>query len=373
MPSTPLTLQALAIIETDPMNPTSTPPRRIRPLGIVAAVVGLALIVYAIQRAGYEEIVDGVRRLGMGFFAVLLISAFRDVVRTMAWQATIEGSQRLGLLDGWAARIAGEALGNLTPFGVLVSEPTKATFVRRHVPFAVALTGTIIENLFYSLAVAVVIATGILVLLLEFPVPSPLRSISIAALAAFCAVGAGATWLIAWHPMVVTRIVERMLARGLAPALIGRWIESIRTVETRILGFASRHPGRTLKIAMLDGLFHAAAIAEVWVVLSLVNETVHPTFLTAFVLESVNRIVIVAFKFVPLRLGVDETASGFVADVLQFGTATGVTLAIVRKARILCWAAVGIALLSMRGLSLREAFYEIPTEFPRKRYRRFTE
>jgi len=40
--------------------------------------------------------------------------------------------------------------------------------------------------------------------------------------------------------------------------------------------------------------------------------------------------------------------------VLHLGTTVGVTLAIIRKARIICWTAVGVALLVGRGLSLRD-------------------
>jgi len=331
------------------MSRADASPRRIRPLGVIAGLAGLALVVYAVRRAGPAEIVEGVRRLGAGFVAVLLVSAVRDLLRTLAWQAAIEGDRPLPVMDGWAARITGEALGNLTPLGMLVSEPTKAAYVRHRVPFAAALAGTVIENLLYSLSVAVVIVAGVTVLLLGFPVPAALRSISLGALTAFCTLGAVMTWLVARRPMVATTVAERLQARGLAPVLLGRWIERIRLVETQILGFASRHPGRALRMALLHGLFHAAAIAEVWIVLAFISERAEPTVLTAFVLESVNRIVTVAFKFVPLRLGVDEAASGFISNVLQLGTAAGVTLAIVRKARLLCWAAVGVGLIAMRN------------------------
>jgi hypothetical protein len=47
------------------------------------------------------------------------------------------------------------------------------------------------------------------------------------------------------------------------------------------------------------------------------------------------------------------------AKVLLLGTATGVTLAIVRKARMLFWTAVGVALLVARGLTLRSVTGEI--------------
>jgi hypothetical protein len=59
------------------------------------------------------------------------------------------------------------------------------------------------------------------------------------------------------------------------------------------------------------------------------------------------------FKFIPLRMGVDEAGTGKVSKILLFTEVTGVTLAIVRKARDVFWSAVGMGLLLQRGLSLR--------------------
>jgi hypothetical protein len=96
-------------------------------------------------------------------------------------------------------------------------------------------------------------------------------------------------------------------------------------------------------------------VAEIYTTLSFISETLAPTLLTAFILESVNRVINVAFKFVPFRTGVDEYGSGALAKVLGFTRATGVTLAIVRKARDIFWTAVGVLLMVRRGLSLRAA------------------
>src|SRR5919112_349702 len=63
-------------------------------------------------------------------------------------------------------------------------------------------------------------------------------------------------------------------------------------------------------------------------------------------------IIAVVFKFVPLRAGIDELGTGQLARVLAFGVTAGVTLAIVRKARMIFWMAAGVALLLGRGLSL---------------------
>jgi hypothetical protein len=54
-----------------------------------------------------------------------------------------------------------------------------------------------------------------------------------------------------------------------------------------------------------------------------------------------------------MRVGVDEATTARFAEMLQVGSATGVTLALVRKARMLFWAVVGLALLGRRAIRRR--------------------
>jgi hypothetical protein len=135
------------------------------------------------------------------------------------------------------------------------------------------------------------------------------------------------------------------------------WVEKsilqAQTMEERIYGFYDRNRAHFLSILGLEFCFHLAGVAEIYATLSFISETVAPTLFTAFILESVNRVINVAFKFVPLRTGVDEYGSGALAKVLGFTKATGVTLAIVRKARDIVWTGIGVALMVRRGLSLR--------------------
>ena len=56
------------------------------------------------------------------------------------------------------------------------------------------------------------------------------------------------------------------------------------------------------------------------------------------------------FKFVPMRLGVDEAGTAMLTTVLGYTSAVGVTLAIVRKVRVLFWTRIGVLLLARRGL-----------------------
>ena len=336
--------------------------RRLTPAGVIAIAVGLTLFWISVRRAGVSEILDAIRRLGFGFVAVFALSAVREVSRTLAWTLCVDPPHRLRFRDAFPARLTGEALGNLTPLGLLVSEPTKAVYVRHRLPLTSALAAALVETLFYSVTVAIVIAAGIAAFLLSFPVPRPVRIASLIALGGILLIGVVMVWVIAARPKLVTTMLGWLHDRGVAQPMLAGRLDNVRAAEERVYGFFVRHPSRLLRVCLLDAAFHAAGVAEVYVTLAFMTDPASVTWLAAFVLEAVNRIVTVVFKVVPLRLGVDEAAAGLVSNVLTLGTASGVALAIVRKARVLCWSALGIGFLIHRGLSVRTVLEETQTE-----------
>ena len=87
-----------------------------------------------------------------------------------------------------------------------------------------------------------------------------------------------------------------------------------------------------------------------------------PTVFTAFLLESISRVISTTFKLVPFLVGVDEAGAQFVTETLALGVGVGVTLAIIRKGRILFWAVIGVLLILKRGLSIREFTKAQPDE-----------
>ena len=206
-----------------------------------------------------------------------------------------------------------------------------------------------IENIFYSLSVVVFVFSGMLALLLSFSLPKGLRLASFITLMVISVVIVGAALLIRKQLRFVSGATGVLQRRGLNQ----KWIEKARTLEDRVYGFYQRNGSRFLPILLLETCFHLAGVAEIYVALSFISPQQPPTLFTAFILESVNRVITMAFKFIPLRMGVDEAGTGKVSKVLQFTEAVGVTLAIIRKGRDVFWAGVGVALLFHRGLSLR--------------------
>jgi hypothetical protein len=126
-----------------------------------------------------------------------------------------------------------------------------------------------------------------------------------------------------------------------------------QSLEDRIYNFYANTQRSFLSIFALDICFHLAGIVEVFVTLSFISP-IAPTLTQAFILESVNRIINLTFKFIPLRAGVDEGGTGQVSKVLGFARGIGETLAIVRKARDIFWSAIGLLLIWARGHRLTQ-------------------
>ena len=71
--------------------------------------------------------------------------------------------------------LAGDALGNLTPLGVLASEPAKVLMMRARLSTAGAIASVALENMFYIASVVAMLAAGAMVFLSRTNVPDGLR------------------------------------------------------------------------------------------------------------------------------------------------------------------------------------------------------
>lgn len=313
-------------------------------LNIIVALVGVALLIFTVQRAGgWGAVVQGVASVGWWFVVVLLLGAFRMACRTRAWMVCANDEQ-LRFRDAFGAWLAGDAIGNLTPLGLLASEPTKILMVRTRISTVAGIASVTIENLFYTASVICVLLTGTWLLLQRADVPDGLERIAEIGLVSIVIIAMIGVWAARARPAILSRfapLIARLAGRSDAPA------EAMREVEAQIYAVPQWPIGRIAHVSAWEVAFHIAAVAEVWVVLESLAPNV--TFADAFLLESAGRFVTVAFKFVPYRLGIDEAGSGAVATVIGFAPAVGVTLALVRRLRILVLNAVGlIPLVSSR-------------------------
>jgi hypothetical protein len=325
--------------------------RRLTIAGVLTTLAGLALFVWLIWYVGPGEIWAGFRQIGWGLAIIIAIAGARFGVRAAAWQQCLEPPHELRFREAFSAVLSGDALGNITPLGPIVGEPAKAAFVRGRIPIGAALTALAIENVFYTLSVAAMIAAGAIALLLRTDVATALRQAGELAIAAVFGLYLATLWTLWRRPAVLSTGVAA-LARLTASSSLRARVAKVRALEDRVYTFASRRRHVLLPIGALELAFHALGVLEVHVTLWLLLGD-PPPLMTSFVLETVNRLITVVFKPVPMQVGVNEAGTALVTQVLGLTLQAGITLAVVRKARVLFWIAVGSALLVRHGLTAR--------------------
>jgi hypothetical protein len=124
------------------------------------------------------------------------------------------------------------------------------------------------------------------------------------------------------------------------------WRARLASLRQSVLTFSAGHPARLWIVFSLHLAFHAVAVFEAFLTLRWLLGDGSITLGQAVVFEALNRVVTAAFKFVPFRVGVDEALTGALAPLLSLQPVTGVTLAVVRKARNLFWTGIGLVLIA---------------------------
>jgi hypothetical protein len=316
-------------------------------LTVLATVGGLVLLAWQINALGLGRVVEHLANVGLpGFAAIIAVSGCRLTLRALAWRSIIVNPPPLR--RALAATISGDAIGNLTPLSLLASEPAKAMYLGGRTDGARVFAALAAENFFYSISVAIYVIAGTAAMLLWFGnLPERIRIAGAIILAAMATVLVVATWLAWRRPRMLTTLVSRVPWQRAR-----RFAGTLHEFETRVYGTAGHPEARLGRLLACETAFHLFSYLEVLLTLWLLTGVAHP--LQAFILDTVNRVVNVAFRWVPMRIGVDEAAAEPVARAIGMADAVGVATALVRKVRVGFWTLVGISLLAKKGLRQTE-------------------
>ena len=308
--------------------------------GATAALAGAVLFAVAIRDVGWSEVAAGIRRVGWGLLPILGLAGLRFVVRAEAWRRCMTPESRIPLRQAWAAYLAGDALGNITPLGLVASEPTKVFLIRHRLATRQAASSLALDVFVYSTSVVAMIAIGLVALMFTLSLPDAWR-VAIGGVIAVLAAGVAAAWRLVggtWDS-----------SRGPRPG----WRARLSAARESVLALSAGHPARLWSVFLLHVLFHVCAFLEVYLTLwwlrgpaDGIGAAAAPTLAQALIFSALDRVIIVLFKFVPFRIGVDEASSGGMAALLGWPAATGVTLAVVKKVRSLAWTGVGLLLIA---------------------------
>jgi len=335
-------------------NPNQKHFNRLKIVAGLFTVFGGALFVYFIYSVGVDNILAGIERIGFDGFALIIFLYFlRMFVRAVAWKFSVNEPYSLTLRDTISAVIIGEALSSLIPLGILISGTAKAVAVKNRLPLVVGLSSVATENLFYSLFTGLFIVFGGFAFLHSFELDASWTlTLDVLIGLVLAMIVFGLLMVIRrWH--FASDACNWLYRKNIGKKFLEKGRVEVRRFEDLIYGFYREYPQRFAPIILCQLAFHTIGVFEVWFVISRLS-TSDSIFYTAFLLESISRIILIVFKLVPFVVGVDEAGAQFVTDTLQLGAGVGVTLAIIRKGRIIFWTAIGLILIVRREISLSE-------------------
>lgn len=314
----------------------------------LAFLIGFGLLVYTVNRVGVEPIFAALKQVGWNFLFIFLLSGARHAIRTLAMSQAISREHRhFTFPQAFAARIGGEAVTFLTFTGPLLGEATKAAMLKSKVPLARGVPALVVDNLLYNVSVALFILSGACVMLAVYDLP-PVVSYALI----FIAVAAGAglaaiAFAVKRRIKPLSKVLDVIARWRRGEIFVERKRAHVEQLETHVYDFYKERRGTFFKMLGLDFLGHATSVLEVYVALRLLNFDAQ--LAAAYVIESLTKVINFAFGFVPGTIGVYEGGTEIILRSLGYAAATGVTLALVRKASIVCWTCLGLATLVWRG------------------------
>jgi putative ABC transport system permease protein len=318
-------------------------------LQALAFLLGLALLVFVINRVGVQPIFDALLRIGFGFLFVLAISGARHFFRTIAMRAAVPAEhRRISFLQAFTARLGGEAISFLTFTGPLLGEATKVALLRKRIPLTYGVPALIVDNLIYNLSVVFFILSGACVMLFTYHLPPEVYYVLIG-ITVLAALGILAAALAAKRRvMLLTWAIDQMARLRLSPKVILRKRHHVYHLESKVYDFYKHHPAAFFGMIICNLAAHATSVVEVFVTLKLLG--FQPHVAQAYIIESLTKVINFVFAFVPGTIGVYEGGTEVILRTLGFAAATGVTLALVRKAGIVFWTSIGLLILTWRTL-----------------------
>lgn len=312
----------------------------------LALLLGLMLFVWLIYSIGATAILASIKAVGFGFVVLILVSGVRHFLRAAAWWNCFEaGERRFKLFELFNVRLAGEAIRYVSFTGPLFGEPAKAALMRRHTPMVQGLSSVVVENLTYTFSAVLVTISGLILLLANFTIH---RNIKVAAIVV-CLFVAAVIFVIQYHirrrSFAFTRLMKRLEHSGVGNK---EWFQrkavGIESMEANVYNFYNHRGHSFTRVLSLQLAAHLMNIFEVYLILRFMN--LDATFIIAFIIEAMMKIINFVFFFVPGQVGVFEGGNALLLAALGLGATAGVALALVEKIRTLAWTAYGLVVLA---------------------------
>ncbi len=301
---------------------------------------GVVLFAVLVRQLGPANVWDNLRLIGWGFLLVLGQEFLSFNFNTIGWSFAFPRHRpKPHYLHLLAARLAGEAINNLTPTATMGGEVVRGRMIADQCDQQTAWASVAVAKLSQTFAQMTFVFLGLLFVVRDVPLPDGFRRGLFIGLAVLTAgllagifmqrrglFGAGAR-LAARFGIHVPEHLHHTLAQ------LDAEIAQIYTAPTAFAG----------SVAGFFGGWCMGAV-EVFIIMTCLG--LAPTWSLALTIEVLSVAIDALLFFVPAKAGVQEGGKALIFTLLGLDPAKGLVLGIVRRLRELSWSLVGLVVLA---------------------------
>jgi hypothetical protein len=309
-------------------------------LRFFAAVLGLGLLGYLVFRTGPGVVWNQLQAVGWGLALIIILGGFSQFIKTCAWrQAFTCDISQLSWSRSFVAQLISDAIGQLGVAGKVIGEGMRISLLGSTVPVSSALSAGAIDGGLHGFSAVVVTVLGISATLMLGPVSVRWRVYAGLLIAGLASVVILAGIAIAHRRPLIGNAIR---AIGRLPRL-HNWVSGkqpiIDSAEHNLLNFHREAPAAFWATLMLNVMWHALAVLEVYVVLRFMGAGF--TIGGAFIVEGLTKVINLVGALNPGNFGTYEAGNMLIAKMFGVTSTAGLTLALSRRARTVFWAGVG--------------------------------
>jgi hypothetical protein len=278
--------------------------------------------------------------VGWGLVLIIILGGFAQFIKTCAWRQTfVCDISGLSWSRSFGVQLVSDAAGQLGLAGKLIGEGLRVSLLGSVVPLPRGISAAAIDAGLHALTAAVITVLGIIATLLlahlsgRWRVDALLLAAVLIALVALAAVAVASRWRLMGN---AARTIGRL-------RLLQNWVTAkqaiIDSAEHNLLTFCRGAPAAFWASLILNFLWHALAVVEVYIILRFMGTDI--AAVNAFALEGLTKVINLVGVFNPGNLGTYEGGNMLIAKFLGVPSTAGLTLALCRRARIVFWAGVG--------------------------------
>jgi uncharacterized protein (TIRG00374 family) len=315
-------------------------------------VLGVSLLGYMLHRAGPGAVWKQVQAVGWSLVLIIILGGLSQLIKTCAWRQTFACDiSALSWSRSLGAQLVSDAAGQLGFAGKLLGEGLRISMLGSAVPLANGISSSAIDGGLHAFTAVVVTVLGITATLLLAPLDGRWRIYALLLAAVLIAIVALSAVAVASGWRLMGNAARAIARLPRLHRLVSDKLSVIDSAEHNLLTFYREEPVAFWASLMLNLLWHAMAVLEVYLILRFMGAGVG--LVSAIALEGLTKVINLVGALSPGNLGTYEGGNMLIANMFGVTGTTGLTLALCRRARAIFWAAVGATCMTVmkRGRS----------------------